>query len=150
MADLELTLTWLGMDRYLERFIEAGFESWATVLEITENDLDVSTLHLLQYRSPLTKLRSLMWTWAIGENYKEKLQIQTDSLETQHSSLPCTESIPLPRAIREKSHQAAPTYSQVAHRPRNGATDTIPSPIKKPLSGHTPHTCFFPTTPASS
>lgn len=44
MGDLELTLTWLGMDRYLERFIEAGFDSWETVLEITENDLDVSTL----------------------------------------------------------------------------------------------------------
>lgn len=43
MGDLELTLTWLGMDRYLERFIEAGFDSWETVLEITENDLEVCT-----------------------------------------------------------------------------------------------------------
>ena len=58
MGDLELTLTWLGMDRYLERFVEAGFDSWATVLEITENDLDVSTLHLLPHRSQLIKLRS--------------------------------------------------------------------------------------------
>lgn len=49
MADLELTLTWLGMNRYLERFIEAGFDSWETVLEITENDLDVSTLCLLPH-----------------------------------------------------------------------------------------------------
>lgn len=46
MADLELTLTWLGMDRYLERFIEAGFDSWATVLEITENDLDILNVDL--------------------------------------------------------------------------------------------------------
>lgn len=58
MGDLEITLTWLGMDRYLERFIEAGFDSWETVLEITENDLDVSTLHLLQHRFSLINLRS--------------------------------------------------------------------------------------------
>ena len=99
MADLELTLAWLGIDRYLERFVEAGFDSWATVLEITENDLDVSTLHLLYYMSPLIKLRSLMLTWAIGGNCKEKLQIPKDSLEIQHSSLPCTESILPPRAM---------------------------------------------------
>ena len=53
MADLELTLTWLGMDRYLDRFIEAGFDSWGTVLEITENDLDVSVSHLWPYGSRL-------------------------------------------------------------------------------------------------
>ena len=58
MADLELTLTWLGMERYLERFIEAGFDSWETVLEITENDLDVSVFHVLPHGSPLTELRS--------------------------------------------------------------------------------------------
>ena len=57
MADLELTLTWLGMDRYLDRFLEAGFDSWKTVLEITENDLDVSVSHLLSYGSRLIVLR---------------------------------------------------------------------------------------------
>lgn len=62
MADLELTLTWLGMNRYLERFVEAGFDSWETVLEITENDLDVSKSRILPRGSPLIKLRSLMWT----------------------------------------------------------------------------------------
>lgn len=60
MADLELTLTWLGMDCYLDVFLEAGFDSWETVLEITENDLDVSTLLLLLHGSSLIKLRSLM------------------------------------------------------------------------------------------
>ena len=44
MADLELTLSWLEMSHYLERFVEAGFESWETVLEITEDDLEVSML----------------------------------------------------------------------------------------------------------
>lgn len=47
MADLELTLTWLGMSKYLDRFVEAGFDSWETVLEITENDLDVSIWFIL-------------------------------------------------------------------------------------------------------
>lgn len=41
MADLELTFSWLGMSQYLERFLEAGFDSWETVLEVTENDLEV-------------------------------------------------------------------------------------------------------------
>ena len=41
MGDLELTLTWLGLSKYLERFEEAGFDSWETILEITENDLEV-------------------------------------------------------------------------------------------------------------
>lgn len=40
MADLELVLTWLGMGHYLERFIEAGFDAWETVLDTTENDMD--------------------------------------------------------------------------------------------------------------
>ena len=60
MADLELTLTWLGMESYLEVFLEAGFDSWETVLEITENDLDVSIMLLLPHGSSLIKLRSLM------------------------------------------------------------------------------------------
>ena len=60
MSDLELTLTWLGIDCYLDIFLEAGFDSWETVLEITENDLDVSTLLLLLHASSLIRLRSLM------------------------------------------------------------------------------------------
>ena len=41
MADLELTLSWLSMSQCLERFMEAGFDSWETILEVTENDLEV-------------------------------------------------------------------------------------------------------------
>ena len=41
-SDLEMTLSWLGMSKYLERFEEAGFDSWDTILEITENDLEVA------------------------------------------------------------------------------------------------------------
>lgn len=70
MADLELTLTWLGMDRYLERFIEAGFDSWETVLEITENDLDVSILYSLPHGSPLIELQILN----VDLGHRRKLQ----------------------------------------------------------------------------
>lgn len=43
MADLELTLSWLGMSQYFERFTDAGFDSWEAMLEITESDLEVPT-----------------------------------------------------------------------------------------------------------
>lgn len=46
MGDLELTLTWLGIDCYLDVFLEAGFDSWETLLEITENDLDILNVSL--------------------------------------------------------------------------------------------------------
>ena len=42
MSDLELALHWLEMTRFLERFVEAGFDSWVTLLEITEDDFEVS------------------------------------------------------------------------------------------------------------
>lgn len=47
-SDLEMTLSWLGMSKYLERFEEAGFDSWETILEITENDLEVA-LYICTY-----------------------------------------------------------------------------------------------------
>ncbi len=43
MADLELTLSWLDMSQYRERFVRAGFDSWKTMLEIIENDLEASS-----------------------------------------------------------------------------------------------------------
>lgn len=46
MADLELTLSWLDMSQYLERFLQAGFDSWETVLEITEEDLETLNVDL--------------------------------------------------------------------------------------------------------
>jgi len=40
--NLELALAWLGLEQYYERFMQAGFDSWETLLEITEDDLEVS------------------------------------------------------------------------------------------------------------
>lgn len=52
MADLELTLSWLGMIKYLDRFVDAGFDSWATILEVTEEDLEVAIPSAVTYVSP--------------------------------------------------------------------------------------------------
>ncbi|KAL8938138.1 MAG: hypothetical protein Q9211_003348 [Gyalolechia sp. 1 TL-2023] len=40
MSDLESRLASFGMGQYLPDFIDAGFESWETILDITEDDLD--------------------------------------------------------------------------------------------------------------
>jgi len=58
MADLELSLSWLGMSNYLERFIDAGFDSWGTILEITEDDLEVATQAAMTYKPQLIKRSS--------------------------------------------------------------------------------------------
>lgn len=39
MTDIRDHLFRLGLVQYAERFIEEGFESWETVLHITESDL---------------------------------------------------------------------------------------------------------------
>lgn len=54
MADLELALSWLDMSQYLERFLQAGFDSWETVLEITEGDLEILNVDL-GYRRKLQR-----------------------------------------------------------------------------------------------
>jgi hypothetical protein len=39
MIDLGDTLVRLGLSQYFERFIQEGFDTWETVLDITETDL---------------------------------------------------------------------------------------------------------------
>ena len=39
MTDLEDILDRLGLGSYVERFVEEGFDTWETVLDITESDL---------------------------------------------------------------------------------------------------------------
>ncbi len=46
MADLELTLSWLDMSQYFDHFVRAGFDSWETMLEITEQDLESLNVEL--------------------------------------------------------------------------------------------------------
>jgi hypothetical protein len=39
MIDLGGALARLGLSQYFERFIQEGFDTWETVLDITESDL---------------------------------------------------------------------------------------------------------------
>ena len=39
MTDLRHTLARLGLSQYYGTFVEEGFETWETVLDITESDL---------------------------------------------------------------------------------------------------------------
>ena len=40
MADLESILAWLDMSEYYDRFLQAGFDSWSVLCEITETDFE--------------------------------------------------------------------------------------------------------------
>ncbi len=46
MTDLYPILSRLGLAQYVEKFSEEGFETWETVLDITESDLYGRTRHL--------------------------------------------------------------------------------------------------------
>ena len=46
MTDLRRIFSRLGLAQYVERFSEEGFETWETVLEITESDLYDRTICL--------------------------------------------------------------------------------------------------------
>jgi hypothetical protein len=39
MSDLKQRLARLGLSEYLEAFIAEGFDTWDTILDITESDL---------------------------------------------------------------------------------------------------------------
>jgi hypothetical protein len=41
MTDLEQRLKDLGLSQYYDVLVEEGFDTWATVLDITESDLYV-------------------------------------------------------------------------------------------------------------
>jgi hypothetical protein len=43
MSELEERLERLGLSQYLEAFVSEGFETWETVLDITESDLYVAS-----------------------------------------------------------------------------------------------------------
>ena len=51
VQNLELILSWLGMSQYLDRLREAGFDSWGTLMWITEQDLEVNIHHFYPFVS---------------------------------------------------------------------------------------------------
>ncbi|MCJ1380985.1 hypothetical protein MMC17_004094 [Xylographa soralifera] len=46
MTGIGLVLVRLGLSQYTTRFIDEGFETWETVLDITESDLDLLSVKL--------------------------------------------------------------------------------------------------------
>ena len=62
MADLEIMLAWLGMSPYYDRFVQAGFDSWESLLEITEADLNalgVDHVHRQKLQREIANTRRL-------------------------------------------------------------------------------------------
>ena len=62
MADLQSILTWLEMPQYLDRFLQAGFDSWQVLCEITEHDLEVLNVelgHRRKLQMEIARARSL-------------------------------------------------------------------------------------------
>lgn len=50
MTELGAIFSQLGLGQYLDVFVTEGFETWNTVLDITESDLyDVSLFYLAKY-----------------------------------------------------------------------------------------------------
>ena len=45
MTDLSERFERLGLSQYLDTFVSEGFDTWNTVLDITESDLYVFLLH---------------------------------------------------------------------------------------------------------
>jgi hypothetical protein len=57
----------LGITQYLDAFLEQGFDSWETILDITESDLYVRAAKAGTWRLPrdmLTELRLAVMRWA--------------------------------------------------------------------------------------
>ena len=44
MTDPRPLLTRLGLQQYIDTFIDEGFETWESILDITESDLCVNML----------------------------------------------------------------------------------------------------------
>lgn len=84
MADLELTLSWLKMSQYYDRFIQAGFDSWKTVLEITEDDLEILNVdrgHRRKLQREIANSKRLTGYPVIPQAY-QALPVQNSEIES--------------------------------------------------------------------
>lgn len=100
MADLELTLSWLEMSQYYDRFIQAGFDSWMTVLEITEDDLEILSVdrgHRRKLQREIANSKRLTAYPTVPQVYKTPL-LQNSEIESKSTS--STHNVPI--ASQEK------------------------------------------------
>ncbi|MCJ1461157.1 hypothetical protein MMC28_011539, partial [Mycoblastus sanguinarius] len=120
MADLELTLSWLDMSQYLERFVRAGFDSWKTILEITENDLEASStnasLPSTHYQLNMTQMLD------VRLGHRRKLQREITNT----------------KRLAEDPAIVAPLFNQISQQQEGQALDLKDEP---PYSGSSKRGC---------
>ena len=74
--EVEVILGDLGMSQYLPVFFDQGFDTWETILDITESDLYVARsagscllVGVFKLTSPVSQGRSRRQTWASSRGY---------------------------------------------------------------------------------
>ena len=99
MADLESILAWLDMSVYYDRFLQAGFDSWLILCEITEDDLE---------------------TFAVERGHRRKLQreIARSRQLTQSSSASAYQPIAGSHHAGSRPSSALPGKRVYRHHPR--------------------------------
>ena len=80
MPELSSVLERLGMPEYLQALTENGFHSWATVIDITEDDLTT-----LKFK--LGHRRALQREIATYRGVPSSLALETDSIASETTSL---------------------------------------------------------------
>ena len=99
MADLEAILGWLDMSDYYDRFLQAGFDSWSVLCEITEADFEAL---------------------AVERGHRRKLQkeIAMSRQMTQSSSTSAAQPIPRSHHAGSRPPSAAPGKRGYRHHPK--------------------------------
>ncbi|MCJ1225733.1 hypothetical protein MMC12_002382 [Toensbergia leucococca] len=75
MTELTPVLSRLGLEQYLERFISEGFETWETVLDITESDLDSLGVKLGHRRVCPQRPQNSQWSIHLKANIRLQREI---------------------------------------------------------------------------
>ncbi|KAL8782415.1 MAG: hypothetical protein Q9195_009647 [Heterodermia aff. obscurata] len=99
MADLESTLAWLDMSDYYDRFVQAGFDSWLVLCEITEADLEAL---------------------GVERGHRRKLQreIATSRQSIQNPPTSAFQPIPGPQNAGSRPTSALPGKRSYQHHPK--------------------------------
>lgn len=96
MSDLESILAWLDMSDYHDRFLQAGFDSWLVLCEITEEDLEAL---------------------AVERGHRRKLQKEI-AMSRQMTQSPSTSAIPRSHYAGSRPPSAPPRKRGYQHHPK--------------------------------
>ncbi|EMR67277.1 putative hmg box protein [Eutypa lata UCREL1] len=87
MTSLETIFGELGISQYLDAFIDQGFDSWDTILDITESDLDALGVKLGHRRpdenAPERPPSAYVLFSNMGENWQNLTRAEKEPFETQ-------------------------------------------------------------------